>query len=107
MTRSLVPDPSTPHGLLCQNIDTPLPQFKDQRGHCTKRYYPQESAPDADTYMKPYTSFPLPVPSFTPNRRIIYHDSAALEAPSYPRSFDQLLRLSESHILLTHHCAGM
>lgn len=80
MTHLLVPGPDTPHSLLYQDLVTPIPQIKAYRGHRTQSVCPQESAPDFDSYIQSYTSSPFPVRSFTLNRRIMYHDSAALEA---------------------------
>lgn len=80
MTHLLVPGPSTPASLVWQHFDLPLPQTKAYRGHRTQSDCPQETAPDADSYIQSYISSPYPVRSFTLNRRILYHDSAALEA---------------------------
>ena len=54
--------------------------MKAYRGSRIKIDCPQESAPDADTYIQYYTSSPFPARSFTLNRSIMYYDSAALEA---------------------------
>lgn len=80
MTHLLVPGPNTPASLVWQELEIPLPQSKAYRGSRIKTDCPQESAPDADTYIQSYTSSPFPVRSFTLNRRIMYHDSGALEA---------------------------
>lgn len=79
MTHLLVPGPDTPHCLLQQDFETPQPQQKAYRGHRTKTDCSQESATDADTYIQSYISSPFLVRSFTFNRCVQYHDSAALE----------------------------
>lgn len=80
MTHLLIPGPNTPASLVRQDLDVPLPQSKAHRGNRTQSDCPQESAPDADTYIQSYISSPFSVRSFTLDRRIVYHDSAALEA---------------------------
>lgn len=79
MTHLLVPNSATPPSLLPQTTVSDH-QVKAYRGYRTKTKSPVESAEDADTYVHSYTSSPFPVRSFTLNRSIIYHDSAALEA---------------------------
>ena len=80
MTHLLVPGPNTPHNLLYHDLNTPIPLVKAYRGHRTKSVCSQESAPDVDSYIQSYISSPFPVRSFTLNRHIMYHDSAALES---------------------------
>lgn len=80
MTHLLVPSPDASHSLLCQDFDIPLPQVKAYRGHRTKIDCLQESTPDAEAYIHSYISSSFPVRSFTLNRRILHHNTAALEA---------------------------
>ena len=80
MTHLLVPSPDASHSRLCQDFDIPLPQIKAYRGHRVKTDCSQESAPDAEAYIHSYITSSFPVRSFTLNRRILHHDSAALEA---------------------------
>ncbi|KAL8684675.1 MAG: hypothetical protein Q9218_008194 [Villophora microphyllina] len=80
MTHLLVPNATTPPSLLQHGFETPSPGIKAYRGHRIKTASAAESAEDADAYIDSYVSSPFPVRSFTLNRRIIYHDSAALEA---------------------------
>lgn len=79
MTHLLVPGPNTSASLVRQDLDLPSPQSKAYRGSRIKTDCAQELAPDADTYIQSYTSSSFPVRSFTLNRCIMYHDSAALE----------------------------
>ena len=76
----LVPSLDASHSLLCQDFDIPLPQVKAYRGHRTKTDCSQDSAPDAEAYIHSYITSSFPVRSFTLNRRILHHESAALEA---------------------------
>ncbi|KAM0798427.1 hypothetical protein BDR22DRAFT_974670 [Usnea florida] len=80
MTYPVVPSPDASHSLLCQDYVIPLPQANFYRSHRTRTDYFQESAPDAETYIHSYVSSSFPVRSFTLNRRILHHDSAALKA---------------------------
>ena len=80
MTHLLVPSPDASHSLLCQDFDIPLPRVKSYRSRRTKTDCLQESAPDVEAYIYSYISSSLPVRSITLNRRILHHDSAALEA---------------------------
>ena len=80
MTHLLVPTPQTPRSLLLQGLETTLPEMKAYRGHRTKTTTSTESFPDADAYIQSYISSSFPVRSFTFNRWIVYHNSAALEA---------------------------
>ena len=80
MTHLLVPSPDASHSLLSQDFDIPLPRVKAYRGHRTKTDCVQESAPDAEAYVHSYISSPFPLRSFSLNRRILPHDSAALKA---------------------------
>ena len=79
MTHLLVPNSTTSPSLLWHDFDIPLPQIKAYRGHRTKTHSTPESAQDADAYIQSYISSPFPVRSFTLNRRIMYHETAALE----------------------------
>lgn len=80
MTHLLVPNSATPPDLVWRKLDVRFPESKTYRGQRTKTTCPTESAPDADAYIHSYISSHFPVRSFTLNRSIIYHDSAALEA---------------------------
>ena len=80
ITHLLVPSLDASHSLLCQDFDIPLPQAKSYRSHRIRTDCFQESAPDAETYIHSYVSSSYPVRTFTFNRRILHHDTAALKA---------------------------
>ena len=79
MTHLLVLVPDTPAILTGRELQVTEPERKTYRGSRTKITTQQQSAYDADTYIESYVSSPFPVRSFTLNRHIYYHDSAALE----------------------------